>query len=66
MKKPLQLYDQTATKLYEHGRIQPLAKIIELSIKKNRSGRRRNLLYHFNMTTQTFREICYVEPHVAV
>ncbi len=66
MEKPLQLYDQTATKLYEHGRTQPLAKIIELSIKKNRSGRRRNLLYHFNMTTQTFREIGYVEPYVAV
>ncbi|XFE94004.1 hypothetical Protein pso3_03150 [Candidatus Phytoplasma solani] len=31
--------------------------------QKNRSGTKKTLIYHFELTTQTFQEIGYVLPY---
>ncbi|WAN63026.1 Replicative DNA helicase-like protein [Candidatus Phytoplasma rubi] len=61
--KPLNIYNQDLNKLYLESKNNESQKIIELSIKKNRNGTKKNLIYHFEMTTQTFQEIGYVLPY---
>ncbi|MDO8059353.1 DnaB helicase C-terminal domain-containing protein ['Crotalaria aegyptiaca' phytoplasma] len=55
-------YNYDCQKLYGEADGDESQKIIELAIKKNRSGTKKDLLYHFEMRTQTFREIGYVLP----
>ncbi|WP_026052453.1 replicative DNA helicase [Italian clover phyllody phytoplasma] len=61
--KPLNIYNQNCNQLYLASKNNESQKIIELSIKKNRSGTKKNLVYHFEMTTQTFQEIGYILPY---
>ncbi|BAD04635.1 replicative DNA helicase [Onion yellows phytoplasma OY-M] len=61
--KPLNIYNQNCNQLYLVSKNNESQKIIELSIKKNRSGTKKTLIYHFEMTTQTFQEIGYVLPY---
>ncbi|MBY7576666.1 hypothetical protein K6L59_00360, partial [Candidatus Phytoplasma sp. Tabriz.2] len=61
--KPLNIYNQNCNQLYLEANDNESQKIIELSIKKNRSGTKKNLVYHFEMTTQTFQEIGYILPY---
>ncbi|WAN63371.1 Replicative DNA helicase [Candidatus Phytoplasma rubi] len=61
--KPLNIYNQDLNKLYLESKNNESQKIIELSIKKNRNGTKKNLIYHFEMTTQTFQEIGYILPY---
>ncbi|WAN63174.1 Replicative DNA helicase protein [Candidatus Phytoplasma rubi] len=61
--KPLNIYNQDLNQLYLESKNNESQKIIELSIKKNRSGTKKNLVYHFEMNTQTFQEIGYVLPY---
>ncbi|WP_017193051.1 DnaB-like helicase C-terminal domain-containing protein, partial [Italian clover phyllody phytoplasma] len=58
--KPLNIYNQNCNQLYLGSKNNESQKIIELSIKKNRSGTKKNLVYHFELTTQTFQEIGYI------
>ncbi|MHA0849847.1 MAG: replicative DNA helicase [Candidatus Phytoplasma australasiaticum] len=61
--KPFNIYNCDCQQLYATARGHESQKIIELAIKKNRSGAKKDLLYHFEMTTQTFQEIGYVLPY---
>uniref|UniRef100_UPI000375536C DnaB-like helicase C-terminal domain-containing protein n=1 Tax=Italian clover phyllody phytoplasma TaxID=1196420 RepID=UPI000375536C len=61
--KPLNIYNQDCNQLYLASKNNESQKIIELSIKKNRSGIKKNLVYRFEMTTQTFQEIGFVLPY---
>ncbi|GLH60535.1 AAA family ATPase [Paulownia witches'-broom phytoplasma] len=61
--KPLNIYNQNCNQLYLASKNNESQKIIELSIKKNRSGTKKNLVYHFEMTTQTLQEIGYILPY---
>lgn len=61
--KPLNIYNQNCNQLYLEANDNESQKIIELSIKKNRSGTKKNLVYRFEMTTQTFQEIGYILPY---
>ncbi|WAN63487.1 Replicative DNA helicase [Candidatus Phytoplasma rubi] len=61
--KPLNIYNQNCNQLYLASKNNESQKIIELSIKKNRNGTKKNLVYHFEMTTQTFQEIGYILPY---
>ncbi|GAK74244.1 MAG: replicative DNA helicase [Candidatus Phytoplasma asteris] len=61
--KPLNIYNQNCNQLYLASKNNESQKIIELSIKKNRSGTKKNLVYHLEMTTQTFQEIGYILPY---
>ncbi|WP_349402207.1 replicative DNA helicase [Candidatus Phytoplasma solani] len=61
--KPLNIYNQNCNQLYLGSKNNESQKIIELSIKKNRSGTKKNLVYHFEMNTQTFQEIGYILPY---
>ncbi|WP_349401934.1 DnaB-like helicase C-terminal domain-containing protein [Candidatus Phytoplasma solani] len=61
--KPINIYNSTLNELYLESKDNENQKIIELSIKKNRSGTKKNLVYHFEMNTQTFQEIGYVLPY---
>ncbi|PQP79576.1 DNA helicase [Candidatus Phytoplasma phoenicium] len=61
--KPLNIYNQNCNQLYLESNDNENQKIIELSIKKNRSGTKKNLVYHFEMNTQTFQEIGYILPY---
>ncbi|MBS2126419.1 AAA family ATPase ['Fragaria x ananassa' phyllody phytoplasma] len=61
--KPINIYNSTLNQLYSEANDNENQKIIELCIKKNRSGAKKTLLYHFEMATQTFQEIGYVLPY---
>ncbi|MEZ0180202.1 replicative DNA helicase ['Camptotheca acuminata' phytoplasma] len=61
--KPLNIYNQNCNQLYLASKNNESQKIIEVNIKKNRSGTKKTLVYHFEMTTQTFQEIGYVLPY---
>ncbi|WP_017193520.1 DnaB-like helicase C-terminal domain-containing protein, partial [Vaccinium witches'-broom phytoplasma] len=61
--KPLNIYNSTLNQLYLESNDNENQKIIEVNIKKNRSGTKKTLIYHFEMTTQTFQEIGYVLPY---
>ncbi|MDV3199186.1 MAG: DnaB-like helicase C-terminal domain-containing protein [Sweet potato little leaf phytoplasma] len=63
--KSLMIYNSTCQQLYLESKDSENQKIIELNIKKNRSGPKKTLVYHFEMATQTFQEIGYVlfEPN---
>ncbi|WP_017193528.1 replicative DNA helicase, partial [Vaccinium witches'-broom phytoplasma] len=61
--KPLNIYNSTLNQLYLESDDNENQKIIEVCIKKNRSGTKKTLIYHFEMTTQTFQEIGYVLPY---
>jgi replicative DNA helicase len=61
--KPLNIYNLTLNQLYLESNNNENQKIIELCIKKNRSGIKKNLVYHFEMTTQTFQEIGYISSY---
>ncbi|MEC4558996.1 MAG: DnaB-like helicase C-terminal domain-containing protein, partial ['Conium maculatum' witches'-broom phytoplasma] len=58
--KPINIYNSNLNQLHLELNDNENQKIIEVCIKKNRSGTKKNLLYHFEMTTQTFQEIGYV------
>ncbi|MDV3138439.1 MAG: DnaB-like helicase C-terminal domain-containing protein [Candidatus Phytoplasma australasiaticum] len=58
--KSLTIYNSTCQQLYSQSQDAETQKIIELNIKKNRSGSKKTLVYHFEMVTQTFQEIGYV------
>ncbi|MBS2993813.1 replicative DNA helicase ['Santalum album' aster yellows phytoplasma] len=61
--KLLNIYNSTLNQLYLEADDNDHQKIIEVNIKKNRSGTKKTLVYHFEMTTQTFQEIGYVLPY---
>ncbi|WYY26263.1 Replicative DNA helicase-like protein [Candidatus Phytoplasma fraxini] len=61
--KPLNIYNSTLNQLYLESDDNENQKIIEVCIKKNRSGTKKTLIYHFEMSTQTFQEIGYVLPY---
>ncbi|XFE94222.1 hypothetical Protein pso3_05440 [Candidatus Phytoplasma solani] len=61
--KPLNIYNQNCNQLYLESKDNENQKIIEICIKKNRSGTKKTLIYHFELTTQTFQEIGYVLPY---
>ncbi|QTX02613.1 replicative DNA helicase [Candidatus Phytoplasma luffae] len=61
--KPLNIYTSTLNQLYLEADDNDNQKIIEVNIKKNRSGTKKTLVYHFKMTTQTFQEVGYVLPY---
>jgi replicative DNA helicase len=61
--KPLNIYNSICNQLYLEANDNDNQKIIEVNIKKNRSGTKKTLLYHFAMPTQTFQEIGYVLPY---
>ncbi|MDV3201617.1 MAG: DnaB-like helicase C-terminal domain-containing protein [Candidatus Phytoplasma australasiaticum] len=61
--KNFNLYNHDCQQLYAAAAGDETQKIIELAIKKNRSGTKKDLLYHFDTKTQTFREIGYLLPH---
>lgn len=61
--KPINIYNSTLEELYSDYNDNENQKIIEVCIKKNRSGTKKTLIYHFEMTTQTFQEIGYVLPY---
>ncbi|WEK82134.1 MAG: replication initiation and membrane attachment protein [Candidatus Phytoplasma pruni] len=61
--KPLNIYHSTLNQLYLESNDNENQKIIEINIKKNRSGTKKTLVYHFEMATQTFQEIGYVLPY---
>ncbi|MDV3198469.1 MAG: DnaB-like helicase C-terminal domain-containing protein [Vigna little leaf phytoplasma] len=62
--KPFDIYNDAFNQLYYRAQEETEnQKIIEVNIKKNRSGIRKTLLYHFNQETQTFQEIGYVLPY---
>ncbi|MCQ9618422.1 MAG: Replicative DNA helicase [Candidatus Phytoplasma pruni] len=61
--KPLNIYNSTLNQLYLESNDNENQKIIEVNIKKNRSGTKKTLVYHFEMSTQTFQEIGYVLPY---
>lgn len=61
--KPLNIYNQNCNQLYSATPNDEAQKIIELAIKKNRSGTKKTLIYHFAMNTQTFQEIGYLLPY---
>lgn len=55
--------NETVSQLYEDATGKDNQKIIEVNIKKNRSGTKQTLVYHFAMETQTFKEVGFVLPH---
>ncbi|MDW3618042.1 MAG: DnaB-like helicase C-terminal domain-containing protein [Candidatus Phytoplasma pruni] len=61
--KPLNIYNSTLNQLYLESNDNENKKIIEINIKKNRSGAKKTLVYRFEMSTQTFQEIGYVLPY---
>ncbi|MDV3196259.1 MAG: DnaB-like helicase C-terminal domain-containing protein [Candidatus Phytoplasma stylosanthis] len=62
--KPVQCYTPNLTDLYQAALEQTnLNQIMEINIKKNRSGQRKTLLYHFNPLTQIFTEVGFVPPY---
>ncbi|WP_373402815.1 replicative DNA helicase [Candidatus Phytoplasma solani] len=61
--KPINIYNSTLNELYLESKDNENQKIIEICIKKNRSGTKKTLIYHFELTTQTFQEIGYVLPY---
>lgn len=61
--KPLNIYNQNCNQLYLESKDNENQKIIEICIKKNRSGTKKTLIYHFELTTQTFQEIGYITPY---
>ncbi|XXP77321.1 MAG: replicative DNA helicase [Lettuce witches'-broom phytoplasma] len=61
--KPINIYNSVLNQLHLEANDNENQKIIEVCIKKNRSGTKKTLLYHFEMTTQTFQEIGYVLPY---
>ncbi len=61
--KPINIYNSTLEEIYSDYNDNENQKIIEVCIKKNRSGTKKTLVYHFEMTTQTFQEIGYVLPY---
>ncbi|TKA87820.1 MAG: replicative DNA helicase [Candidatus Phytoplasma asteris] len=61
--KPINIYNSTLEELYSDYNDNENQKIIEVCIKKNRSGTKKTLIYHFEMNTQTFQEIGYVLPY---
>ncbi|WP_017193102.1 DnaB-like helicase C-terminal domain-containing protein, partial [Italian clover phyllody phytoplasma] len=61
--KPINIYNSTLEEIYSDYNDNENQKIIEVCIKKNRSGTKKTLIYHFEMTTQTFQEIGYVLPY---
>ncbi|WP_323847688.1 MAG: DnaB-like helicase C-terminal domain-containing protein [Phytoplasma sp.] len=61
--KPINIYNSVLNQLYLEANNNENQKIIELCIKKNRSGTKKTLIYHFEMATQTFQEIGYVLPY---
>ncbi|ABC65455.1 conserved hypothetical protein [Aster yellows witches'-broom phytoplasma AYWB] len=60
--KPINIYNSTLEELYSDYNDNENQKIIEVCIKK-RSGTKKILIYHFEMITQTFKEIGYVLPY---
>ncbi|GAK74136.1 replicative DNA helicase, partial ['Chrysanthemum coronarium' phytoplasma] len=61
--KPINIYNSTLNQLYLESKDNENQKIIEICIKKNRSGTKKTLIYHFELTTQTFQEIGYILPY---
>ncbi|MBP5835821.1 replicative DNA helicase [Candidatus Phytoplasma meliae] len=61
--KPINIYNSNLNQLHLEANDHENQKIIELCIKKNRSGTKKTLLYHFEMTTQTFQELGFVLPY---
>ncbi|WP_041784322.1 replicative DNA helicase [Candidatus Phytoplasma australiense] len=54
--------NETVSQLYKDARGKDNQKIIEVNIEKNRSGSKQTLVYHFDMETQTFKEVGFVVP----
>ncbi|MDV3195475.1 MAG: DnaB-like helicase C-terminal domain-containing protein [Pigeon pea little leaf phytoplasma] len=63
-RKPIEFYQSAFVDLYYQAQEKTNnQQIMEVDIKKNRSGMKKTLLYHFNPSIQTFMEIGEIPPY---